>query len=88
MCISYTFRCGETKSKPGDGTGGRRKAEILEVEVDAGWPLSPLQQALSQAWSLLYKVELLITQEQEERWCFLFVGVQLFWPAPSTAGSL
>lgn len=36
MCISYTFRCGEAKGKPGDSTEGRRKTEISEVEVKDG----------------------------------------------------
>lgn len=79
MCINYTFRWRETKGKARDGTEDRRKKEVVEAEVDAVWPLSPLQQAFSQASSLLYKVELLITRGQEERWCFLFVGVQLFF---------
>lgn len=61
------------------GRRGRERKKVLEVGVDAGWPLSSsLQQALHQASGLLYRVELLITQGEEERWCFLFEGVSSF----------
>lgn len=62
----------------GPASKKKRGKKKERKEMDAVWPLSLLQQAFSQASSLLYKVELLITRGQEERWCFLFVGVQLF----------
>lgn len=83
--VSIAFRWRKTKDGPGDGAEGERERE---VDVDARWLLSSsLQRALHQVSGLLYGVELLITRGEEEKWCFLFVWVQLSLLASDTAGS-